>query len=125
MVNGRSEFHSGSRNRKSDLEAFRERVTEPIGDELDEDGSCNYNESHASNSNSNHFHGVGRTGAIVLGIISGLALGCGIYAEIEASKAEREARMLQYYLLELDAKFIAAGLKKPDDAISKKLEEEK
>lgn len=77
------------------------------------------------NTNSNTFNGVGRTGSIVLGLIAGLALGCAVYAEIEASKAEREARMLEYYLLELDAKFIAAGLKKPEDAISKQLEKHK
>lgn len=39
----------------------------------------------------------------------------------QTSIAERETRMLQYYLLELDAKFIAAGLKKPDEAISGQL----
>jgi hypothetical protein len=35
--------------------------------------------------------------------------------------AERESRMLQYYLLELDAKFIASGLKKPEESIAGKL----
>jgi len=42
---------------------------------------------------------------------------------VEWRMAEREARMLEYYLLELDAKFIGAGLKKPDDSIARKLQE--
>lgn len=36
---------------------------------------------------------------------------------------ETETRMLEYYLLELDAKFINAGLKDPAEAISKKLQQ--
>jgi predicted ribosomally synthesized peptide with SipW-like signal peptide len=35
--------------------------------------------------------------------------------------AERETRMLEYYLLELDAKFIHAGLKPPEEAIAVRL----
>jgi uncharacterized membrane protein YidH (DUF202 family) len=34
--------------------------------------------------------------------------------------AERETRMQEYYLLELDAKFIGAGLKKPEESIAKR-----
>jgi predicted Co/Zn/Cd cation transporter (cation efflux family) len=41
------------------------------------------------------------------------------------SKAETEVRMLEYYLLELDAKFIAGGLKSPSDSIAGKLRKEK
>lgn len=37
-------------------------------------------------------------------------------------ETEREARMLEYYLLELDAKVIASGLKPESDSIAKKLE---
>lgn len=36
--------------------------------------------------------------------------------------SERETRMLEYYLLELDAKVISAGLKDPKDGIAKKIE---
>lgn len=39
-----------------------------------------------------------------------------------ATRAERETRMQQYYLLELDAKVIAAGIKPPEDAIASRLE---
>lgn len=44
---------------------------------------------------------------------------------VEWRAAERETRMLEYYLLELDAKFIAAGLKKSDEAIAEKLRKDK
>ena len=36
---------------------------------------------------------------------------------------ERQAELLKYYLLELDAKFISAGLKKPEESIAKRLKE--
>lgn len=39
-----------------------------------------------------------------------------------AVEKETEVRMLEYYLLELDAKVIAAGIKKPEDSIALKLE---
>ena len=44
---------------------------------------------------------------------------------IYAVNAEREARMLEYYLLELDAKVIASGIKRPEDSIANKLKREK
>ena len=60
---------------------------------------------------------------VVLACASGLALALAALAWHEASVSERESRMLQYYLLELDARFIGAGLKKPDDSIASKLKE--
>ena len=39
--------------------------------------------------------------------------------------AGTEVRMLEYYLLELDAKFIHAGLKDPADSIAKKLQQQR
>lgn len=62
--------------------------------------------------------------------ILALAFGCiaimGAFWSIsEAQKSEREARMLQYYVLEMDAKLIAAGVKKPEDAVANKLKQEK
>lgn len=77
-----------------------------------------------SNGNTINNDGLGRTGAIVLGIVSGLALGISIFCIWSASQSERETRMLEYYLLELDAKVIAAGIKKPEDSIAEKLKEE-
>lgn len=43
----------------------------------------------------------------------------------DARLAERESRMLQYYLLELDAKVIKAGIKPASEAISKRIQESK
>ena len=63
--------------------------------------------------------------------IVGLAVlataGCafGILAKMDADRCERETRMLEYYLLELDAKVIAAGIKPPEEAISLKLNKDK
>jgi hypothetical protein len=41
----------------------------------------------------------------------------------EASRMEREARMLQYYVLEMDAKLIAAGFKTDAESVARKLKE--
>ena len=62
---------------------------------------------------------------VLLALIAALALGLAISAFSEAVKAEREARMLEYYLLELDAKFINAGLKDPAESIANKLKAER
>jgi predicted kinase len=43
----------------------------------------------------------------------------------EANIAEREARMLEYYTLEMDAKLISHGVKTPDEAVSRQLGERK
>ncbi len=58
---------------------------------------------------------------IVLSILSGMAIAFAIFAIRESGKAEREARMLQYYVLEMDAKLIASGVKKPGDAVAMNL----
>ena len=42
-------------------------------------------------------------------------------AKMQSEATERQAELLKYYLLELDAKFIGAGLKKPEDSIATKL----
>jgi len=46
-----------------------------------------------------------------------IALGAGLLAYF----AEREARMLEYYVLEMDAKLISHGIKPPEDAIALRL----
>lgn len=85
-------------------------------------GDSNQSTAHAENHNEMHVEGISRVQAIILASIAGLGLGLGIFAEVQAVRAERETRMLEYYLLELDAKFIAAGLKPADESIAKKLE---
>lgn len=42
-------------------------------------------------------------------------------AVMQFERTEKETRMLEYYLLELDAKFISAGLKPAEQAIAQKL----
>jgi len=58
----------------------------------------------------------------ILSVITGIALIRSDSAADKAEKAERESRMLQYYVLEMDAKLIAAGVKTPEEAVSKRLE---
>lgn len=60
---------------------------------------------------------------VVLALMSGLSIGLTVFAFAEARNAEREARMLEYYLLELDAKFINAGLKDSAESIAEKLKQ--
>lgn len=62
---------------------------------------------------------------VVLAITAGLAVGLSVMSMFTASKSERETRMMEYYLLELDAKFINAGLKDPAESIAKKLQSER
>jgi len=62
---------------------------------------------------------------IGLALLAAVSLILALWARSDAARAERESRMLQYYLLELDARVIAAGIKKEDESISKKLEKEK
>lgn len=45
-----------------------------------------------------------------------------VWMFVEWKMAERESRLLEYYLLELDAKVIAAGIKSPNDSIAGKLQ---
>ena len=60
---------------------------------------------------------------IVLTMISGIAVAFGVVAFYQSTIAERESRMLQYYVLEMDAKLIAAGVKKPEESTASKLKE--
>lgn len=58
----------------------------------------------------------------------GLSVGAVVIAAMSSqndSRTEREVRMLEYYLLELDAKAIAAGIKRPEEAIADQLKESK
>lgn len=92
-----------------------------------------------------HDHGLSKGGQLFVVVASCLALGLAVGAvvinatsgaaqrelhesQIDSLKAEveeskTETRMLEYYLLELDAKAIAAGIKRPEEAIANKLKE--
>lgn len=78
-----------------------------------------------SNNSGVTINNLGKTSYILLAVFAGFGVGCGIYAMVDAQRTEREARMLEYYVLEMDAKLIAAGVKKPEEAVSKRLNEEK
>jgi hypothetical protein len=56
-------------------------------------------------------------------VMAAFALGLSSKAADKADRAEREARMLQYYVLEMDAKLIAAGFKTDAESVAKKLKE--
>lgn len=58
-------------------------------------------------------------------LVAGLAIAFGCWAIFQASIAERETRMLEYYVLEMDAKLIAAGIKKPEEAVARQQEKRK
>lgn len=62
---------------------------------------------------------------VLLTLICGLSIGLTVFAFSAARDADREARMLEYYLLELDAKFINAGLKDPAESIANKLKQQR
>jgi hypothetical protein len=57
---------------------------------------------------------------IVLAILCGLAIGLTAFAFSAARNADREARMLEYYVLELDGKLMASGVISPKDSFSSK-----
>ena len=54
--------------------------------------------------------------------LAAAAIVTAFWAIHEAGVAEREARMYEYYTLEMDAKLIAAGVKKAEEAIAKRKE---
>lgn len=135
MGNRWSKFGGGRSAGDGDLELLRERVLDHAADEVagnDIDNSSNVGPIRVIVKQD----GIGRTGGIVLGVFAGMAFGVSVFALIQskldntrsqedARLAEREARMLQYYLLELDAKVIKAGIKPADESIANKLKESK
>ncbi len=56
-------------------------------------------------------------------LIAGIAIAMSISAKLDAARSERETRMLEFYILELDAKLIAAGYKTDAESIAKKLKQ--
>lgn len=57
---------------------------------------------------------------IVLAILCGVAIGLTTFAFSAARNADREARMLEYYILELDGKLMAAGVIESKESYSAK-----
>jgi len=56
-------------------------------------------------------------------LIAGIAVALAVGAMLNASRAERETRMLEFYILELDAKLVAAGYKTDAESIARKLKD--
>jgi hypothetical protein len=54
----------------------------------------------------------------------GLCLGVSIWAAYTARDAATEARLSQYYLLELDAKMVNAGINPKEESVGKRLHKE-
>lgn len=74
---------------------------------------------------------VGKVASWLIGVALGgfMLIGAGIvlavWMVIAYSHSERETELLKYYVLEMDAKLIAAGVKKPEESIAGKLEDHK
>lgn len=68
---------------------------------------------------------IGRLMAVLFGCAAmvGASIVLAVWMIIAYTQSERESELLKYYLLELDAKVIKAGIKEPDEAISRKLQE--
>jgi hypothetical protein len=77
-----------------------------------------------------HDHGLSKGQSMFVVVVACMAFGFGVGSMVvtiingrESARAEREARMLQYYVLEMDAKLIAAGFKTDAESIAKRLKE--
>lgn len=51
---------------------------------------------------------------VLLTLLIGVAIGLTVYAFTAANQSERETRMLEYYVMELDGKLMNEGFIKPD-----------
>ncbi len=61
---------------------------------------------------------------IVLAILCGVSIGLTAFAFTAAGNAERESRMLEYYILELDGKLMSAGVIESKESFSAKKRKE-
>lgn len=51
---------------------------------------------------------------VLLTLLIGVAIGLTVYAFTAANQSERETRMLEYYVMELDGKLMNEGIIKPE-----------
>lgn len=65
-----------------------------------------------------NIYNLGKTSYILLATFAGLALGVAVFSIYTASLAERETRMLEYYIMENDHKLVNARIIKPDETWS-------
>lgn len=61
---------------------------------------------------------------VVLAILCGISIGLTAFAFTAAENAEREARMLEYYVMELDGKLMSAGVIESKESYSAKKRKE-
>lgn len=61
---------------------------------------------------------------IILAILCGVAMGLTAFSFSAARNADREARMLEYYVLELDGKLMSAGVIESKESYSAKKRKE-
>lgn len=61
---------------------------------------------------------------IVLSLLCGASLGLTAFAFSASRNADREARLLEYYVMELDGKLMRAGLLEPKESYSAKKRKE-
>jgi len=97
----------------------------------------NWHGTRNSNNSGVTINNLGKTSVILLAAFSGLALGISVFAYLsalhdneqarqQAIQAERENRMLEYYIMELDGKLMKSGILDPRESWSaKKAEREK
>lgn len=85
--------------------------------------SESFTRQHYSPSASSSVFLAGLSRDIWLGALLAISVAANLFLGWAYRDAETEVRMLEYYLLELDAKFINAGLKDPAEAIAKRLQE--
>jgi hypothetical protein len=57
---------------------------------------------------------------VVCAIVSGLSVALSVFAIYASQKSERETRMLEYYVMEVDGKLMRAGIIKPEESWSAK-----
>lgn len=58
-----------------------------------------------------------------IGVLMALSIAVNVILYFQFAQSEREARMLEYYVLEMDAKLIAAGFKTDAESVAKRLKE--
>lgn len=81
-----------------------------------------------SNNSGVTINNLGKTSYILLAAFAGFALGAAAFSLYTASLAERESRMLEYYVMEMDGKLMKAGVLRPEESWSaqkRKREEQK
>ena len=62
---------------------------------------------------------------IFLAALAGCAIALSIFQEVESIRTERETRMLEYYIMELDGKLMKSGVLNPSDSWSARQERRK